>query len=667
MDWGNISSFDIKSFSQKIKDTTRKIKEDVEKTVDEALGIEKKSEDNGGINYWQNDEEGDGWDLDTEIVPSEEEQEQNGDASAPDQRPTPPEAVDSVEVDGRPPPEKVKVRVEAEAAESKASEDAGSAAAVEESQEGGKQDEIETVSGDRAPEEPSAAEEASVSIKEVVQASTEVDAGGDVIEGDEGTTSGRESEQEESSGKEEEDEAQQLYTETEGAGGVTREELNPMWIKETKAKLLVYSQQIANLLQESDDQKSRIAYLEEDNKKLSREKAKMAKKNQSRSHVLAKLRKKENEVQEILEEGEKLSKRQHDAEQTIKKLRAKVKDLENAQKKAEDKGLGNVDQVHKQILSLEKENRDLKSSAETMDGQLESYQRRIQELQELQSETEGKALESIERLRLDLKESSVRLQETEAQYADIAVNVPEATKPLVDQVERLQRDLASKEETWSSVENTLLMKIKDLENSVRQYQKQEVAQQQLLQDGADQIRRLTQEKRDLLESKQSAVDGAQEGPAADTAKSDQMQAQLAEERAARESLESQILEERWKRESLEAQILEEKWKRESLEIDIKKLEKKVGKSKGLEGQVLEERKKRETLQAEIKKLETKLERRAHRREKSEPESAVDYSLKAKLAMALELVGEREEEIEHLHSDLLDLKRLYQEHVNNNFQ
>ena len=38
--WGFGSSLDIKSFSQKLNDTARKIKDDVEKTVDEALGIE---------------------------------------------------------------------------------------------------------------------------------------------------------------------------------------------------------------------------------------------------------------------------------------------------------------------------------------------------------------------------------------------------------------------------------------------------------------------------------------------------------------------------------------------------------------------------------------------------------------------------------------------------
>ena len=38
--WGFGSSLDMKSSSQKLNDTARKIKDDVEKTVDEALGIE---------------------------------------------------------------------------------------------------------------------------------------------------------------------------------------------------------------------------------------------------------------------------------------------------------------------------------------------------------------------------------------------------------------------------------------------------------------------------------------------------------------------------------------------------------------------------------------------------------------------------------------------------
>ena len=45
--WGFGSSLDIKSFSQKLNDTARKIKDDVEKTVDEALGIEAKAKKQG--------------------------------------------------------------------------------------------------------------------------------------------------------------------------------------------------------------------------------------------------------------------------------------------------------------------------------------------------------------------------------------------------------------------------------------------------------------------------------------------------------------------------------------------------------------------------------------------------------------------------------------------
>merc|ERR1712003_3241 len=85
------------------------------------------------------------------------------------------------------------------------------------------------------------------------------------------------------------------------------------------------------------------------------------------------------------------------------------------------------------------------------------------------------------------------------QYADIAVNVPEATKPLVEQMEQLQEELASKEQTWSSVEGSLSLKVRDLESKIRQYQKQQTTQQQLLKDGAEKLNALAAEKDELQE------------------------------------------------------------------------------------------------------------------------------------------------------------------------
>ena len=81
MDWGGLSSIgklDIKSLSQKVSDTAKKIKDDVEKTVDEALGIEAKAgKGEGEPNYWQNDpgedqlesdgDEENGWDVEEDL------------------------------------------------------------------------------------------------------------------------------------------------------------------------------------------------------------------------------------------------------------------------------------------------------------------------------------------------------------------------------------------------------------------------------------------------------------------------------------------------------------------------------------------------------------------------------------------------------------------------
>lgn len=413
-----------------------------------------------------------------------------------------------------------------------------------------------------------------------------------------------------------------------------------------------------------------------------------------RSNAMAKLMKKEKEVQEILEEGETLSKRQHEAEQQIKKLKGRVKELEAEQKKAADKGLSNVEEVHGKIVSLEAENGELRRSADALGEQMSSYQRRVQELQDLQLETEARALDKIEALRADLRESSLRLQEREAQYAEIAANVPEATKPLVDQVERLQHELASREETWSSAESALSLRAKDLEAKVRQYQAQEQAQERLLRDGADQIRALAQERDELshrlreaeANDRSGSGDGAVGGGGAQGPGEEALRAAVA------------------RADQLQAQLLEEKWKRETLEIEVRRLGQDSDRKVRARAEALREAeaaagRPREDAQAPaaapppeeepnlpaansfsgIRSLE-ELEVVANKLAedlvlKSRQLSASQARLaelerggedlvatKRKLAMALELVGEKEEDIEHLYGDLADLKRLYREHV-----
>ena len=534
--WGFGSSLDIKSFSQKLNDTARKIKDDVEKTVDEALGIEAKAKKEGEegeeINYWQSDDADDGeeggWDIDQELDIGDGASKEKGAE----------EVEESKEKEGTPP-----VKLESSRLEP-----------------------------------PSPAQE-----------------------------------------------------------------------QEMKKFIEV--------------QKAKIKGLEE-------------------------------EKREVQEEGEKLSKRQHESEQTIKKLRAKVKELKGEQKKAADKGLANVDEVHKQIVSLEKENKDLKASSEMIELQLQSYQKRVQELQELLSETESKGLENVEKLRKDLQESSARLRETEMQYAEIAVNVPEATKPLVEQIDQLQQELASKEDTWSSVENSLSLKLRDLESKIRQYEKAGVTQQQLLKDGADKIKELLQEK-DELQDRLAEVEKS-------------FQSVSGQKEVTEESLSPVQVDD--KSAELQVKLMEEKWKRESVEIELEKqkdeFEKRVRKEvekvkhamkvqqqgdKNIEynGKVAdtvadfdpisEISTPQKLIQASsttnISELEvvcnklaeelvakTRLLSASQKRLK-DLEMDGDYlSLKTKHTMSLELVGEKEEEIEHLNNDLSDLKRLYQEHI-----
>ena len=89
-----------------------------------------------------------------------------------------------------------------------------------------------------------------------------------------------------------------------------------------------------------------------------------------RSNNLAKLKKKESEVLEILKEGEKLSKMQFESEQTIKRLRAQIHTLEADHRLAEDRGLGNLDDVHAKLVKLQAQGEDYQKQVATLTMQV---------------------------------------------------------------------------------------------------------------------------------------------------------------------------------------------------------------------------------------------------------------------------------------------------------
>ena len=773
--WGFGSSFDIKSFSQKLNDTARKIKDDVEKTVDEALGIEakpkKEGEEGEEINYWQSDDADDGeeggWDIDQELDIGDGASEEKGAEEVEESKEKEKEGPPPVELESSrlEPPSSAKDNSNVATKESPESEAPGQEEEMKKKDSVKREEKSEEKSapkGDISADVPGegnlkplpspppikgeqaleqGVEEEVVKVESTTSIVSEQATEGEVREQEnavsapeeEGDTEAEKrvnenannddgaSETEMKRGERMVAEATNVAPEAEVSNSDTAKDKvegersreaksrnentsagpSDQWRRQAEAKLLEKSQQIASILQELDEQKSfievqkaKIKGLEEEKRKLVKDKSKMSKEIQRRSNSMAKLKKKETEVQEILEEGEKLSKRQHESEQTIKKLRAKVKELEGEQKKAADKGLANVDEVHKQIVSLEKENKDLKASSEMIELQLQSYQKRVQELQELLSETESKGLENVEKLRKDLQESSARLRETEMQYAEIAVNVPEATKPLVEQIDQLQQELASKEHTWSSVENSLSLKVRDLESKIRQYEKAGVTQQQLLKDGADKIKELLQEK-DELQDRLAEVEKS-------------FQSVSGQKEVTEESLSPVQVDD--KSAELQVKLMEEKWKRESVEIELEKqkdeFEKRVRKEVEKVKHAMKVQQQgdnnieyngkvadtvtdfdpiseistpQKLIQASsttnISELEvvcnklaeelvakTRLLSASQKRLK-DLEMDGDYlSLKTKHTMALELVGEKEEEIEHLNNDLSDLKRLYQEHI-----
>eukprot|EP00216_Chloropicon_sp_CCMP2111_P000589 CAMPEP_0198237494 /NCGR_PEP_ID=MMETSP1446-20131203/3320_1 /TAXON_ID=1461542 ORGANISM="Unidentified sp, Strain CCMP2111" /NCGR_SAMPLE_ID=MMETSP1446 /ASSEMBLY_ACC=CAM_ASM_001112 /LENGTH=683 /DNA_ID=CAMNT_0043919661 /DNA_START=102 /DNA_END=2153 /DNA_ORIENTATION=+ len=496
--------------------------------------------------------------------------------------------------------------------------------------------------------------------------------------------------------------------------------------KAMQQKLVAQSKRIAALASELDDQKSACDMKDESIKELShriqalsKEKGKMQKQIDNGSRNLAKLKEKELEVEEILREGEKLSKRQHEYEQRIKELRAKVEDLER------EKG-GDVDKSNEKIASLQNDNDILNDQSRTMTSQLESSQSRVRELENLLTETQDSAARSIERLTRDLDLSSKQVKETEMQYAEMVAGMPKATETLVQQVEQLRQEISTKEATWLSARRDFDAKLQEVEHALRQSQRQEGQKQKLFEESEAKNQAFLAEIRELNEQITELENGRQTDEREEVSGAIDSSQGNDNEDEANALLQSQI-------DHLRAQLLEEKWQRETAEMELSKLkdhserrlktelnkakaellhsqeaaaekQDKENNNEGNEGFSVGEEKGRrgkssgtdpnadaknllnfnmhdsEQFKASLPKSVPELEvicsnlaeelmlkgRLLSEREIRLQELGSEHddylSLKHRHKMALEMMGEKDEEIELLSADILDLKKLYQEHI-----
>jgi chromosome segregation ATPase len=456
----------------------------------------------------------------------------------------------------------------------------------------------------------------------------------------------------------------------------------------------------------------------------------------------AAIRSKDEEIKQIMEEGEALSKKQLAQETMIKQLRAKIKQLnesmerlthqvEQSESRAEaaESELAAQRERHEEALEIERRNHQralsdahaLLAAAERREVeaaragtarklqdaelQVESLQQTVEQLQEELARVRAGSEEREETLSIEVSELQRKCAQAEARQQELlSAAVPEATAPLLRQLEAMQAAAEQQAVTLAEAETTWRSKLAALENSLAsekqarqeadnlahssrmecerlaaQLQEATIAMRSM-QEGANRDRLARSEAESALEGMERDYKAVKESLAAlegvyaqqMEALQVQMQAREGEALAKMETLRNEL--------SLANERYDDLFKQHSLtlsggpqEIDGVTEEHSTGIStltnnlsisptsqaaSGLQRMVKEVERARDRLAEEVIRLEQETVRGKKAEAKVEELNGKLQEMEARYFSALELLGEREERIEELTSDIEELRDGY---------
>ena len=449
-------------------------------------------------------------------------------------------------------------------------------------------------------------------------------------------------------------------------------------------------------------------------------KKRVVKERDERQEVEARLKAKNAEVEEVMEEGEALSKKQLVMETTIKQLKAQLAstrgeltDRESAlqaEKRRGDEEASSKAEKEAQLASLRSEHEETvkmlraelvaterKLSSLSKDGssdarKLQEAQNRASALQdsleEVREEMRRQRVSADEReemLQSEIASLQRRCSEAEARQKDSESKLPEATAPLLVQVESLQKKLEDQDRLSMAAQKRLVDRVEELEKTIEalRQDKRELAEQ-------------TEEATSRFESLYSQLSGAQQ-------KASDAERVASEERLAKQNAEASLalaqaelttiestysarIDELTATESLlkktirdlEEELIQERERRESL-TSMKRGESKVadengagsGRASPKSPQSMETSSpmrlfaadsSENTIRRKIRELEETKERLSAALVKAEQRAASGDAankqlaeLRKKLDAASEVIGEKEEKIDELRADLADIK------------
>lgn len=224
-------------------------------------------------------------------------------------------------------------------------------------------------------------------------------------------------------------------------------------------------------------------------------------------------------LSQVMAEGERLSKKQMDLESAIRKKNGWIKDLEveneNLQRKLacemskceqlsfekqqltktlqemEDRQRHEIEIQRQQFEDLLKETSAAQTQANEAAKEMarEGLLKRTQEAEErsedlladvaalhAELEKQKEQAESVEqKFKQEVASLEKRCHEAEIQHEELLAKFPEATQPLLYQLEALQKDMDSKLEAWSFVERSLIEQLETVEEALQSAQFREQA------------------------------------------------------------------------------------------------------------------------------------------------------------------------------------------------
>ncbi|GIL51684.1 hypothetical protein Vafri_7615 [Volvox africanus] len=249
------------------------------------------------------------------------------------------------------------------------------------------------------------------------------------------------------------------------------------------------------------------------------------------------VKEKDDIIKQVMDEGEKLSKKQVELESIIKRLRGQLTAVEAERDKlatrlaAEESGAAELRRVkaklEKDLVSAgEQAKADLESQREhfelllqkaksdqvdaeerARDAAAQGLGRRLRESEarcEALAESCAELRDALDRqrqaadlreemLKADINDLERRCQAAELRHQDLAAKMPEATRPLLRQIEAMQSAMEAQAEAWAGAESSLHSRVTDAEGRAA---------------AAGERERLAMDKMQLLSAKVSGLEAS---------------------------------------------------------------------------------------------------------------------------------------------------------------